>query len=446
MKTSTAKDIAQSQVIKVREDDSIRCAVELMYRENHRDVIVESTNNDHRFGLLTASDLIRLKVLQVDFSQPIKSIKYDRVFSISEDTPLEEILEEVNHEVECLCTTDQRGELTGVVFYADIISSIDPQALLEKRMISEIILNQHIKKAQVTDETINVISLMDHHLNDCVLLYDNNEPVGIITTKDIIKLFGEKLDLQLPISKYMSTPVETIRYNTSIKNALDFIRRKNFKRLIVEDRNATVIGQITQGELISRVYSRWTDMVRDNDDHLKKLNKELKSRATKFEELSIVDHLTGIYNRAKFEFELQKEINRVERYKTETFSIVFLDIDHFKQVNDKHGHAVGDIVLQQVSRHMQNQMRLTDVFARWGGEEFVVLLPSTCLEDGYVVAEKLRKSVNELPLEGVGSVSCSFGVAAFSEGDTFHTVILRADQATYKAKANGRNRVEVSTV
>jgi len=444
LKKSTAKDIAQKQVIKIDEEASINSAVDLMYKENHRDVIVVSKNENHRFGVLTASDLIRLRVSQVDFALPIKTIKYDKIFSIGEDTPIEEILEEVNHEVECLCITNKGGDLTGVVFYADIISSIDPKTLLEKRVISEIILNQHVKKAQITDPTIDVISLMDHHLNDSVLLYDNDKPTGIITTKDIVKLFGEGNNLHLSIAKYMSSPVETIPFNTSIKKALEFIQVKNFKRLIVEDRKGEVIGQITQGELISRVYSRWTDMIRHNDSQLKQVNKELQMRATKYEELSSVDYLTGIYNRAKFEFELQKEINRVQRYNSESFSIVFFDVDHFKKVNDQYGHSVGDMVLQEICLHIQKQMRITDVFARWGGEEFVIILPETSIQSAYTVAEKLRVSVHELDFTGVGNVSCSFGVAQFEGGDTFHSLILRADQATYLAKANGRNRVEIS--
>lgn len=444
LKKSTAKDIAQKQVIKIDEEASISCAVDLMYKENHRDVIVESKNENHRFGVLTASDLIRLRVSKVDFALPIKTIKYDKIFSISEDTSIEDILEEVNHEVECLCTVNKDGDLTGVVFYADIISSIDPKTLLEKRVISEIILNQHVKKAQITDPTIDVISLMDHHLNDSVLLYDNDKPAGIITTKDIVKLFGESNNLHLPVANYMSAPVETIPFNTSIKQALEFIQAKNFKRLIVEDRKGEVIGQITQGELISRVYSRWTDMIRHNDTHLKKVNKELQIRATKYEELSSVDHLTGIYNRAKFESELQKEINRVDRYQTQSFSIVFFDVDYFKKVNDQFGHSVGDLVLQEICLNVQKQMRITDVFARWGGEEFVIILPATSIQSAFTVAEKLRVSVNEMELTGVGQVSCSFGVAHFRSGDTFHSVILRADQATYLAKANGRNRVEIS--
>lgn len=445
MKNLKVKEIAQKNVIAITDEETIQGAVDLMYRENHRNVIVTSEDKHHRFGLLTANDLIRLRLAGVDFSLAIKNIKYDRLFSISEDTLLTDVLDEVSHDIECLCLVDDTGFLTGVVFYTDIISSVDPQLLLEKRSIGEIIHSQHLKCAQVRDETISVIGLMDHMLNDCVMIFDMATPVGIITTKDVVRLFGEGCDLLKPVAEYMSKPIETIRYDSSIQQALDFIQAKKFKRIIVEDLDGNIVGQITQGELISRIYTRWSEMVRNNDARLKEMNQALKVRATKFEELSVVDHLTGVYNRVKFELELQKEIDRVKRYGSAPFSIVFFDVDHFKRVNDTYGHAVGDLVLQQISQLMGQQMRLTDIFARWGGEEFVTVLPSTDLECAAVVAEKLRKKVSELNIDEVGRITCSFGVASYSPEDSFHSIILRADKAMYLAKSNGRNRVEVSS-
>lgn len=444
LNTLKVKDIAQKNVIRIDSAETIERAVELMYQEGHRNVIVTSSNPHHRFGLLTANDLIRMKVNQIDFSRPIDSVKYDKIFSISEETSLDDVLEEVSHEIECLCVTDTNDCLTGVVFYADIISGIDPHRLLEKRTISEIILSQHLKKARSSDPVIQVISLMDHLLNDCVMVFDDDKPAGIITTKDVVRLFGEQQDLNRPVAEFMSSPIETIPYNTSIKESLNFIQRKQFKRLIVEDRDGVIVGQITQGELINRIYSRWSEVLRDNDKQLQEINRALQIRATKFEEMSVIDHLTGIYNRAKFEIELQKEIDRVRRYGSETFSVLFFDVDHFKRVNDRFGHATGDRVLQEICRVISQQMRLTDIVARWGGEEFVAILPSTPLDKACLVAEKLRSTVAGLEFEGPGQVSCSFGVGEFQAGDTFHSVILRVDNAMYQAKANGRNRVEIA--
>lgn len=438
------RDIAQKNVIKIADTSSIQSAIDLMYRENHRNIIVTSDNEYHRFGLLTANDLIRLRLAKIDFGLPINTIKYDRLFAVSEEALLSDILDEVSHDIECLCVTDENDNLSGVVFYTEIISSVDPQLLLEKRSIGEIIHSQHLKCAQATDAAIDVIGLMDHMLNDCVMIFDVAEPVGIITTKDVVRLFGEGKDLLLPVSSYMSSPIETISYDASIKDALDFIQARQFKRLIVEDHEGMIVGQITQGELISRIYTRWSELVRHNDARLKEMNRALKVRATKFEELSVVDHLTGVYNRVKFELELQKEIDRVRRYKSQSFSIIFFDVDHFKKVNDTHGHATGDLVLQKISHCISKQMRITDIFARWGGEEFVAILPSTALEDAITVADKLRASISELVLDEVGHVTCSFGVGEYRTEDTFHSIILRADKAMYQAKANGRNRVEIA--
>ncbi|MDX1399774.1 MAG: CBS domain-containing protein, partial [Oceanospirillum sp.] len=127
------RDIAQKNVIKIADNCSIQSAVDLMYQENHRNIIVTSDNEQHRFGLLTANDLIRLRLAKIDFELPINTIKYDRLFAISEDALLSDILDEVSHDIECLCVTDASDNLTGVVFYTEIISSVDPQLLLEKR-------------------------------------------------------------------------------------------------------------------------------------------------------------------------------------------------------------------------------------------------------------------------------------------------------------------------
>ncbi len=153
------------------------------------------------------------------------------------------------------------------------------------------------------------------------------------------------------------------------------------------------------------------------------------------------DGLTGVYNRAKFEEELQCEIDKVVRYKTESFALVFLDIDNFKKINDTHGHLVGDIVLKELTTRVELHLRKSDLFARWGGEEFVLILPLITLDNAKIAAENIRKCICSIDFEEVGKITCSFGVSKFSMDDDFHSVILRADQSMYEAKQSGKNRV-----
>ncbi|MCT4663546.1 MAG: diguanylate cyclase [Tissierellales bacterium] len=161
----------------------------------------------------------------------------------------------------------------------------------------------------------------------------------------------------------------------------------------------------------------------------------------KLKQSSSHDFLTKAYNRHKF---LEMTLNEVERYKryNEKFSIVMIDIDHFKNVNDTYGHSAGDRVLVELSKLVQDAIRSTDVFARWGGEEFICLLPNTKKKDAIVFAEKIRLSIEKYDFKEVGSITASFGVADINIDVSIARLIESADEALYRAKNNGRNRVE----
>lgn len=157
--------------------------------------------------------------------------------------------------------------------------------------------------------------------------------------------------------------------------------------------------------------------------------------------LSFQDPLTGIYNRKKFYDELNKEMERVKRY-DQRLSLVMFDVDKFKNVNDTYGHQVGDEVLIEITNIVTNTIRKTDVFSRYGGEEFAILMPGTFLEGAVEIADRLRKLIECHHFRSVGRVTCSFGVSGLDALDNTDSFILKADTALYKAKGNGRNRVE----
>jgi diguanylate cyclase (GGDEF)-like protein len=160
--------------------------------------------------------------------------------------------------------------------------------------------------------------------------------------------------------------------------------------------------------------------------------------------MATTDALTGLLNRRAFLESTRREVARAKRY-GEHLSVVLLDIDHFKQINDKRGHAAGDVVLAAVGRLLNTTLRTCDIVARWGGEEFVLVLPSTALDPAELVAERVREELAGLSIkDGNGDpipVTASFGVAAYGGGETLEQMIDRADRAMYLAKSGGRNRV-----
>ncbi|MBA1336842.1 MAG: hypothetical protein HPY66_3278 [Firmicutes bacterium] len=156
--------------------------------------------------------------------------------------------------------------------------------------------------------------------------------------------------------------------------------------------------------------------------------------------LSTIDQLTGIHNRLRLEEELKKNVDYAKRYKAD-LSIIIFDVDDFKQINDSYGHQVGDSVLAAIASIVKNSVRATDFFARWGGEEFIILLPNTGKQDAVELAHRLKKSISEYGFGWGGNVTCSFGVDTVREDDDVHSIVRRVDRLMYNAKSKGKNEV-----
>lgn len=172
------------------------------------------------------------------------------------------------------------------------------------------------------------------------------------------------------------------------------------------------------------------------------------TREKEIEEHALVDEVTKVYNRRKINQDILFSIDRFKRY-GEPFSFVMLDIDYFKTFNDRYGHLVGDEILIQISNFFNTQTRTSDIFARWGGDEFAMLIPNIDLEQARQLCEKLRKTVAEKTCSTLKdrfsiseNISCSFGITTIQKGDNIDSLIGRTDRALYLAKEKGRNRVE----
>lgn len=170
------------------------------------------------------------------------------------------------------------------------------------------------------------------------------------------------------------------------------------------------------------------------EQELKRVNGILENQAT-------TDSLTGTFNRRKFLELLQMEIQQSKRSRT-PLAVIFFDIDNFKSINDTYGHDAGDRVLQELARLVTAMIRESDIFARFGGEEFVILVHNNDVRTGRELAEKIRSRVEQHSFPPMGTVTCSFGVAQFFADDTAESIIKRADDAMYTAKQGGKNRVE----
>jgi len=171
--------------------------------------------------------------------------------------------------------------------------------------------------------------------------------------------------------------------------------------------------------------------------------RELKDTKAALEEMAIKDPLTQLYNRRYMMDQLASEWERYSRYET-PFSVIIIDIDHFKMVNDTYGHDCGDYVLDQLSREMEEALRRIDVLCRWGGEEFLVLLPETTLEEGYLVSQRIHQATRSTTYHYKGqdlSITLTLGLASNVDHETIESLIKAADDALYRGKASGRDQI-----
>jgi diguanylate cyclase (GGDEF)-like protein len=185
------------------------------------------------------------------------------------------------------------------------------------------------------------------------------------------------------------------------------------------------------------LYSRSLRAQEIRERELRSVNDALSLRSREMENMAKQDSLTNLLNRHGLRDHLVSAMDKA-RSGRETMSVIMVDIDHFKKINDSQGHARGDEILREVALTLKNSTRTNDCVARWGGEEFLILCPATQLHVAAMVAEKLRRFVEGLPSQ----VTCSFGVAEFRGEGTASDLIQRADQALYRAKESGRNQVQ----
>jgi diguanylate cyclase (GGDEF)-like protein len=225
------------------------------------------------------------------------------------------------------------------------------------------------------------------------------------------------------------------------------LERFLYKRKVETDHS--LLYQILAGAFLTLLviasialrFAHLTRRLRQEIERRRQAEKELLGTNQLLEELANTDRLTGQWTRRKFEDVAQQEISRAERYGL-ALSLIFFDIDHFKQINDQHGHEVGDQVLSSVAQRIKAQLRQSDSLCRWGGEEFIIFMPHTDLDHACAIAEKLRALLAAEPLAGQLAVTASFGVAQWLKGQTLHELVDCADQMLYRAKHCGRNRVE----
>jgi diguanylate cyclase (GGDEF)-like protein len=439
MKFPLIKEVASTDVIHVDITDSISKAMDVMIEHNHRNVIVKDAK---RYKILTVTDVLKIQNDDFDLNLPLKSLSLEIIPTILVDANILDTIEYLNNPMEYICAVNEDNSLYGLVTHTDITSHIDPHTLMDNyRLIDFLKIGRKMKIVSKDTFISNILSDIIDGSSDHVLVVDDMKPVGILTTKDLMLLIKQKEKLNVEVSTFMSSPVESIDKNASIKEALEFINKKHYKRVVVVDEDGKVISVISQKDLISLTYSKWATLVKEYQEELREINSMLANKTIEYETIASTDNLTGLYNRYKFsELYNSTYTSMIQRHNS--MSLILIDIDNFKSVNDTFGHNIGDKALVNVSRTLSGALRNIDIIARWGGEEFIVLLPTADLNRAVKIAEDLRVEIELLKVDIIGHVSVSLGVAEVQEGEEMSDVIHRADKALYLAKNSGKNCVK----
>jgi diguanylate cyclase (GGDEF)-like protein len=233
------------------------------------------------------------------------------------------------------------------------------------------------------------------------------------------------------------------------------LRKLNLAMQQFQDGNQLVNVDIKGRDEVSELANQFTFLTKKVNKHIKLLEDEktlLESRVTErtqelqqlnseLEVLATTDYLTSLKNRGFVEEALHTELVRYLRNNLHTFSVILLDVDYFKSINDTHGHDAGDMILIDIANLLTKNTRDTDIVGRWGGEEFIILCVDTNISSCKTIAEKLRIIIDEYKFPHVNHLTCSFGVSTSVLSDNVNSILKRADLGLYKAKDQGRNNV-----
>jgi len=283
-----------------------------------------------------------------------------------------------------------------------------------------------------SESLLSVIQTISEKHYSCALICEYDKPIGIITERDIVRLFANHgLKEGVTAGDVMSRDPVCVNGGTTILEALDLCESRNLRHLPVIDNTHRLIGVVTQTDLVKAHVANY-----QKSDSLKDQNRKLHM-------LSIEDPLTGLPNRRAMEIDI-KHAAALSKRQSQPYSIALIDIDYFKRYNDSYGHQAGDEALIFIADKLRNNLRSSDKIFRYGGEEFLFLMPMTPLAGAQIATQRICDTIahEKYPHEtsDLGFLSVSIGLASSFSGD-WELVVEQADLALYDAKAEGRNQI-----
>lgn len=297
-------------------------------------------------------------------------------------------------------------------------------------MLIESVMSRSVITADKETPLIEICKLMQRNHIGCVVISKDKIPIGIVTERDIVTAVAASGHFTSPALTTMKSPVFYLHPKEDTKKAIEFMRMKNIRRLpIVEKRQ--LVGIITYGDILRIIEKQLAESTLET--------KQLRVQISK-------DGLTHFYTQKYFKNLLEKEIERVKRYGG-YLSLLMIDIDHFKKINDTYGHDAGDYVLSRVAFLIQKNTRKINIIARYGGDEFSIIAPISDIEGAIRLGKRLREFVGKTNFHYGNTkikITLSIGVTSWDKSiQDARGLIIKADRALYKSKHSGRNMVSI---
>ena len=293
----------------------------------------------------------------------------------------------------------------------------------------------------------DVAARMSQSRLSCIVVVEQTYPIAVVTERDMTKLASVLLSGEpaKTLRDVMSPGLITLNVNASCNEALELANSKGIRRMIIVNDDGTLAGVATQSDLL-RAHSQDLEFQKTNLElKVTQRTQELHGLNERLLELTRIDPMLEIGNRRSMDEELIKISERARRY-NRPYAVALVDVDHFKSYNDNYGHQMGDDALVKVAAALKNSVRSADSVFRYGGEEFLVILPEVGVEGAAVAGEHMRCAIEALQItheySSTGVLTASFGIAQEDiDSPCIEAVIKRADNVLYKAKSSGRNRV-----
>jgi len=396
----------QRPLISVREDDSVKKTLDVMVKNNLSSVPV--LRDGKAVGIITEKDVLGLAARNVNLDHPADRYMSSPVIGIIRETTLNDVVKIMNEKnIKRVVINDPEGLAEGIITIRDVLRNLegDYTHFLERKL-------KHTK---------DVLKLFPDALIELADM--GGEHLVIWANERAISKFGEQI-LDNPVTDFIPSERWSAIYETLLKDGKteDVKFKKDDNIYELSGFYVDTGGQIEQG--------RVQLIMRDITEEVK---------------LATVDALTNIYNRRFLNDYALKEIYRSKRTKR-SFTTVILDVDDFKKINDTYGHLSGDMILKQLAGFLAKNLRGSDVIGRYGGEEFLLIMPETSKDNAFLVVDRLRSAIAAEEMQVIDGekvrISVSIGGATFPEdGTSSEDLLVKADERLYRAKREGKNRV-----